>query len=172
MKKASIGLVLLISAFLFTPGQLKAQNKAKDIDQSYIGAFGEKPTAAEMDYWMKQPDMPVLKRLDAHRAYMKANPSAGEKAINKSYMYDFGRLPSRAEIDYWLPQNQLFLELTQKHLAYLQSNNKEWMETVARAYIFITNGKRPAAADLNTWGAVPRVDFMELGEQMKRGGVR
>ena len=165
-------MMMICMAMVFSVNAVSAQDKAKSIKDSYYGAIGEKPTAAEMDYWMKQPYMDALKMLENHRTYMKSNRSFAEKAINKSYLYQFGRLPSRGEIDYWVPQNKLFMELVDNHLAYMRSNAKEWGETVARAYIYATNGKPMNDAQLKTWTAKPRTDYLTLVDQMKAAGVR
>ncbi len=152
MRKLKICLFIVLSALTISPAfaQLSPDKKGQRIKASYSIVSGRAPSAGELDFWMKQPDLSLRDLVARHTAYAATEPSFKRDLIIKSYRHALGRQPSEGEIAYWAPGADTYNNLMRNHISWLQGNPGEYEKVIKASYV-TAMGRDPNADELAWW---------------------
>jgi hypothetical protein len=68
---------------------------------TYNDAFGRRPSADEIKFWVGQNNMNYDWLINNHRTFLKSNTKERQDTIKRSYQAIFNRLPNDGELKYW-----------------------------------------------------------------------
>ncbi len=135
------------------------QTKEGTIQLSYYVAFGRHPNAAELSYWMSQPDQNLVQRVEGHRNFLRQSAEEAYQAIARSYISAYGVGTSDDQIRNHLKDRPTFSEMMDRHVSYMRGRDRSGLVTNAFQKVY---GRAASAAEIQYWQGVGDITYDQL----------
>lgn len=121
------------SALAQSAEQQKLQQEQR-VAASFVLALGRAPSAGELAEWTAQGKASIADLTARHRQQLQSNAALQRATIVKAFQDAYGRSPTNDELNTWSAQHGTYAELTNRLIAALAENPKEYEQAIERAY--------------------------------------